>query len=182
MSPFMARYRLYARRTDFSSTKRAPLTGSTSSPLSRNSRRALPSSARKKTEVYTLLYPNAVDLAAAIRDLFGSRVRVSLGANGANDTDQIQRGLSKFDLIDSRSDQLNLGLTGSGGGGSGGNGGGGSGGGRNNSSRRSSSGTSGGSGGRVGSPRKPPRATPARRTEASSMTCRPSNCSGYPAS
>jgi len=96
----------------------------------------------EKTKIYTLLYPNAVDLAAAIRDLFGTRVRVSLGANGGNDADQIQRALAKFDMIDSRSDQLSLGLSlnsgGSGGGGGGGNnnnnGGGGGGGGRSGSS------------------------------------------------
>ena len=100
----------------------------------------------EKTQVYTLLYPNAVDLAVAIRDLFGSRVRVSLGANGANDSDQIQRGLQKFDLIDSRNDQLSLGLTGSGG--SSGSGGGNSSGGGGNGNRNSSSGsTASGTGG-----------------------------------
>ena len=98
----------------------------------------------EKTAVYTLLYPNAVDLAAAIRDLFGSRVRLSLGANGATDTDQIQRGLEKFDLIDSRSDQLSLGLTGSGGGS--GSGGGNNSGGNNNSSHSTSSSASSGGG------------------------------------
>jgi len=104
----------------------------------------------EKTEVYTLLYPNAVDLAVAIRDLFGSRVRLSLGANGANDSDLIQKALDKFDLIDGRSDQLSLGLTGGNGSSNGGgaNSSGGGSGGRNSSG--GSSGSRGGGGGGSG--------------------------------
>ncbi len=57
----------------------------------------------EQTEVFTLLYPNPVDVAVAIRDLFGDRVRLNFGV-GDEDTilDLVYR-LNRFDLIDSRS-------------------------------------------------------------------------------
>jgi len=60
----------------------------------------------EQTQVFTLLYPNPIDAAVAIRDLFGDRVVLNLGV-GDQDTvlDLVQR-LNRFDLVDSR----NLGL------------------------------------------------------------------------
>ena len=57
----------------------------------------------ERTEVFTLLYPNPVDVAVAIRDLFGDRVELNFGV-GDQDTvlDLIYR-MNRFDLIDSRS-------------------------------------------------------------------------------
>jgi general secretion pathway protein D len=83
-----------------------------------------------RTQVYTLLYPNALDLAVAIRDLYGTRVQLSLGRDQyVTDADEVQRRFDVFDLLDQRTQ---LGLFGGGGGvggGVGGFGGGGFGGG-----------------------------------------------------
>ena len=94
----------------------------------------------EKTSVYTMLYPNAVDLAVAIRDVFGSRVQLSLGKEGIyNESDEIQRRFDRFDLLDSRSQGLATSFS------QGGNSSSSGGGGGNN--RNSSSGSSGSGGG-----------------------------------
>lgn len=60
-----------------------------------------------QTEVFTLLYPNANDLASAIRNLYGSRVLLTPGTEGLfSQSDEISRRLDRFDLIDSRSTGL----------------------------------------------------------------------------
>ena len=60
-----------------------------------------------KTQVFTLLYPNATELAAAIRNLYGSRVSLTQGTEGLfSQSDEISRRLDRFDLIDSRSTGL----------------------------------------------------------------------------
>jgi general secretion pathway protein D len=79
----------------------------------------------QKTQVFTLLYPNPVDIAVAIRDLFGDRVKLSLQQESSDDTLQdLQTRLNRFDLIDSRSQGLgstsNNGYSGGGGYGGGG--------------------------------------------------------------
>ena len=97
----------------------------------------------EKTQVYTMLYPNAEDLAVAIRDLFGNRVRVTLGKEGVIDeADDIQRRFERFDLFDQRSTGIAFSPSSGSNGGSGGGGGGGGG-----SSRSSSSSSVGGSSG-----------------------------------
>ena len=60
-------------------------------------------SREQQTEVFTLLYPNAVDAAVAIRDLYGDRVQLSLGVPQELDTRDIQERLNRFDLVDQRS-------------------------------------------------------------------------------
>ncbi|MGA2499957.1 MAG: hypothetical protein ABSH20_19640 [Tepidisphaeraceae bacterium] len=98
----------------------------------------------QKTEVYTLLYPNAVDLAVAIRDLYGDRVRLSLGKENVYDeSDDIQRRFDRFDQLDSHSQGLTQSFTS---GGSGGNSGGNGGGGFGNSNGGGSSGRGAGGG------------------------------------
>jgi general secretion pathway protein D len=96
----------------------------------------------EKTQVYTLLYPNATDLAVAIRDLFGNRVRVTLGKEGVIDeADDIQRRFERFDLFDQRASGITFSpSSGSNGGSGGGEGGGG---GNSSSSNRTSSSSSG---------------------------------------
>lgn len=107
-----------------------------------------------QTEVFTLLYPNATDLASAIRNLYGSRVLLTQGTEGLfSQSDDISRRLDRFDLIDSRSTGLGQAAfnnSTSGGGSSYGNnnnnssyGGGSSGGGRNSSLGGTSSGFAG---------------------------------------
>ena len=58
--------------------------------------------------MFTLLYPNAVNVATAIRDLFGTRVQLSLGASEATSLFDLQFRFNRFDLISSRS--LGIGL------------------------------------------------------------------------
>ena len=88
----------------------------------------------EKTQIYTLLYPNATELAAAIRNLYGDRVRLSRGAQDVfNETDDIQRRFERFDILDSRSSGLTQSLTS---GGSNGSSSGGGSGGNSNSTRR----------------------------------------------
>jgi general secretion pathway protein D len=79
----------------------------------------------EKTRVFTLLYPNALDLAVAIRDLYGfQRVQLSLGREFLiDDAEEVQRRFDVFDILDQRSQGLGL-FTGGGFGGVGFGGGG----------------------------------------------------------
>ena len=99
----------------------------------------------EKTQVYTMLYPNAIDLAVAIRDVFGTRVQLSLGKEGIyNESDEIQRRFERFDLIDSRSQGLATSFSAGGNSSSSGGGGNSSSGGNSSGSNRSTSGGGGG--------------------------------------
>lgn len=60
----------------------------------------------EQTKVFTLLYPNPVDAAVAIRDLFGDRVVLSFGVGDQDSVLDLVHRLNRFDLVDSR----NLGL------------------------------------------------------------------------
>jgi general secretion pathway protein D len=60
----------------------------------------------EQTQVFTLLYPNPVDAAVAIRDLFGDRVVLSFGVGDQDSVLDLVHRLNRFDLVDSR----NLGL------------------------------------------------------------------------
>jgi general secretion pathway protein D len=63
----------------------------------------------EKTEVFTLLYPNAVAIAFAIRDLHGDRVQLSIGTEGARDESQdLEERFDRFDVVDQRSQGLGL--------------------------------------------------------------------------
>ena len=57
----------------------------------------------ERTQVFTLLYPNPVDAAVAIRDLFGDRVQLSFGVGDQDSILDIIYRLNRFDLVDSRS-------------------------------------------------------------------------------
>lgn len=57
----------------------------------------------EQTRVFTLLYPNPVDAAVAIRDLFGDRVQLSFGVGDQDSILDIIHRLNRFDLVDSRS-------------------------------------------------------------------------------
>ncbi len=85
----------------------------------------------EQIRVFTLLYPNAVNVAQAIRDLFGDRVQVSYGPSDDLTFTDLQNRFDRFDLIQSRSLGIAFGGLGGGGvgGGLGGFGGGGFGGG-----------------------------------------------------
>lgn len=61
---------------------------------------------QERTEVFTLLYPNAVDVALAIADLYGNRVRLSLGADEEELLEELEQRFQRFDIIDGRSQGL----------------------------------------------------------------------------
>lgn len=54
----------------------------------------------EQTEVFTLLYPNAIDVAISIADLFGDRVELSLGNEDLNeDARDLQSRFNRFNVI-----------------------------------------------------------------------------------
>lgn len=65
--------------------------------------RNLASFREERTEVFTLLYPNPVDVAVAIRDLFGDRVQLNFGVGDEDAILDLIFRMNRFDLIDSRS-------------------------------------------------------------------------------
>lgn len=69
-------------------------------------RRDLASFRDEKTEVFTLLYPNAFDIANSIADLFGNRVDVSLNENDQILSAELQQRLDRFDIMDQRASGL----------------------------------------------------------------------------
>lgn len=69
-------------------------------------RRELTSFRDDKTEVFTMLYPNAVDVATAIRDLYGNRVQLSLGTDERDSTDELEERFDRFDILNERGQGL----------------------------------------------------------------------------
>lgn len=63
----------------------------------------------EQIEVFTLLYPNAYNIAIAIADIFGGRVRLSLGGDSTDQTFELQQRLQRFDIFDARSQGLGFG-------------------------------------------------------------------------
>ena len=64
----------------------------------------------QRTEVYTLLYPNAKDVAVAIADLFGDRVQLSLGLDPQDALDELEQRFERFDLLDERGQDASRGF------------------------------------------------------------------------
>ena len=63
----------------------------------------------EETRVFTLLYPNAVDIALAIRNLFGDRVRLSLDQSQRyEDFEELSQRFQKFDLLEQRAQSLGI--------------------------------------------------------------------------
>jgi general secretion pathway protein D len=83
----------------------------------------------EQTQVFTLLYPNALNVAKAIADLYADRVQLSYGLEDSRNFQDLQERFDRFDLLNSRQFGLGFGGGGSGGGLGGGLGGGGLGGG-----------------------------------------------------
>lgn len=65
-------------------------------------RRDLASFREEKTEIFTLLYPNAFDIANAIADLYGERVEVNLGDYDDALSLELQQRLTRFDALNNR--------------------------------------------------------------------------------
>ncbi len=79
-------------------------------------RRDLASFREEKTEIFTLLYPNAFDIANAIADLYGERVEVNLGDYDDALSLELQQRLARFDALNNRAMGIGVSsLTGSGG-------------------------------------------------------------------
>lgn len=57
----------------------------------------------ERTKVFTLLYPNPVDAAVAIQNLFGDRVELNFGVGDQDSILDIIYRMNRFDLVDSRS-------------------------------------------------------------------------------
>ena len=86
--------------------------------------RDLTSFREEQTEVFTLLYPNPVDVAAAIRSVFGDRVVLSLQSQDQDTYQGLIQRFNRFDVVDQRTQGFGL-LSGTNGiGGTGGYGGG----------------------------------------------------------
>jgi general secretion pathway protein D len=63
----------------------------------------------EQTEVFTLLYPNPVDVAQTIEAVFGDRVLLTLGQQQQDHQFQeLEQRFERFDLIDERSEGLGL--------------------------------------------------------------------------
>lgn len=86
-------------------------------------KRDITSFTEEKTEFFTLLYPNALDVAYAIRSLFGGRVSLQAGDADQELMMDLAMRFSRFDMIDSRTQGIGTSF----GGGIGGRGGYGSG-------------------------------------------------------
>ena len=68
--------------------------------------RDLTSFREEQTEVFTLLYPNPVDVATAIRSIYGDRVVLSLQSTTSDVYDDLTERFDRFDLVDERSQGL----------------------------------------------------------------------------
>lgn len=97
------------------------------------------------TAVFDLRYPNAHDIAKAVRDLYGTRVLVNLEDNIDRSAEELRQRFERFDQVDGRSQGIGFGEIG-GSGGSGGGNGGSNGGGRTSNANRTGSGLGSGTG------------------------------------
>ncbi len=61
------------------------------------------------TRVYTLLYPNAREIALAIKNLYGDRVELSLDEDSrSDDFDELRDRFQRFDLLEQRAQSLGI--------------------------------------------------------------------------
>lgn len=84
-------------------------------------RRDVQSFSDDKVETFTLLYPNAEDLAIAIRNIYGSRVQLGFSSQGILSTSELSQRLNRFDLFDGRRSGIGFSAFNGSGGGFGGN-------------------------------------------------------------
>lgn len=71
--------------------------------------RDLASFREEKTEAFTLLYPGALTVAIAIRDLFGPRVVLSTGSEqGEEVVDELQQRFDRFEQVDRQAQGLSI--------------------------------------------------------------------------
>lgn len=82
--------------------------------------RDLTSFREEQTEVFTLLYPNPVDVATAIRSIYGDRVILNLEPQWQEIYRDLEERFDRFDLVDQRSQGLGIFQSGNGAGAGGG--------------------------------------------------------------
>ena len=64
--------------------------------------RDLSSFREEQTEVFTLLYPNPVDVASAIRSVYGDRVILNLQSQDQDVYQDLSQRFNRFDMVDQR--------------------------------------------------------------------------------
>ena len=62
----------------------------------------------EQTEVFTLLYPNPVDVATAIRSIYGNRVVLNTESQWQDVYQDLEERFDRFDIVDGRSQGLGL--------------------------------------------------------------------------
>lgn len=92
--------------------QRDPRTGIVRINTVREYKRDITSFTEEKTEFFTLLYPNALDVAYAVRNLFGARVVLQPGDADLDLMADLAMRFGRFDLIDSRTQGFGAGLPG----------------------------------------------------------------------
>jgi general secretion pathway protein D len=96
--------------------RREPETGIIRLSTPKENQRDLTAFREDQIKIFTLLYPNAVNVAQAIRDLFGDRVNLNYGPDDSLIFEDLQNRLDRFDIINSRSLGIAFGGGGFGGG------------------------------------------------------------------
>jgi general secretion pathway protein D len=124
--------------------------------------RDLTSFREEQTEVFTLLYPNPVDVATAIRSIYGDRVVLSLQSQSQDVYEDLTERFDRFDLVDERSQGLGY-FSSS-------NGSGGTSSGTNSTNNRSSSNRGNGSSGSTGRTRRQDLTTDSRLARQDAKT------------
>ncbi|MFN0244974.1 MAG: type II secretion system protein GspD [Planctomycetota bacterium] len=88
--------------------QRDPSTGMVRISTTKEYRGNLSNLREEKTEFFSLMYPNAIDVGYAIRNLFGSRVLLRSSDTDSEVMIDLQDRFSRFDLLDSRTQGLGL--------------------------------------------------------------------------
>jgi len=83
--------------------KQNPATGVISIYTTKEYQRDLSSFREEQTEVFTLLYPNPVDVATAIRSIYGDRVVLSLQSQSQDVYQDLIQRFNRFDVVSQRS-------------------------------------------------------------------------------
>jgi hypothetical protein len=90
--------------------QRDPRTGIVRINTVKEYKRDITSFTEEKTEFFTLLYPNALDVAYAVRNLFGPRAILQPGDADVELMTDLAMRFGRFDLIDSRTQGLGAGF------------------------------------------------------------------------
>ncbi|MCY2928342.1 MAG: hypothetical protein NTV86_02390 [Planctomycetota bacterium] len=71
--------------------------------------RDLTSFREEQTQVFSVLYPNAVSIASAVADLYGDRVQLALGGDESSEEGRdLNERFNRFDMVDQRSQGLGI--------------------------------------------------------------------------